>query len=136
MHSQMFVNLPVKDLKRAVDFYSKLGYTFNPQFTDENATCMIVGENLYAMLLVEKFFKSFTTKTVADPHTSTTALISLSCSSKAQVDELVAKARAAGGNVPRQPEDHGFMYSHDFEDPDGNGWGLFHMNGMPPQHAS
>jgi predicted lactoylglutathione lyase len=136
MHSQMFVNLPVKDLKRAVDFYSKLGYTFNPQFTDENATCMIVGENLYAMLLVEKFFKSFTSKTVADPHTATTALISLSCSSKAQVDELVAKARAAGGNVPRQPEDHGFMYSHDFEDPDGNGWGLFHMNGMPPQHAS
>jgi uncharacterized protein len=133
-HSQMFVNLAVKDLKRAVDFYSALGYGFNPQFTNENAACMIMGENLFAMLLVEKFFSTFTHKTIADAHTATTALISLSCGSKAEVDQLVAKARAAGGKVSRPPDDYGFMYSHDYEDLDGNGWGLFHMTGASPEH--
>src|SRR3954465_8245243 len=110
MHSQIFVNLPVKDLKRAVAFYTQLGYTFNPQFTDENATCMIVGENLFVMLLVEKFFSSFTHKAIADTSKSTGVLACVSCNGRAQVDELVAKARAAGAEVPRQAQDHGFMY--------------------------
>jgi predicted lactoylglutathione lyase len=136
MHSQMFVNLPVKDLSRAVDFYTKLGYSFNPQYSNENGACMIVGENLFAMLLVEKFFGTFTHKTIADARTSTTALISLSCSSKAEVDGLVAKARAAGGKTTREPDDYGFMYSHDYEDLDGNGWGLFSMTGAPPEHVN
>src|SRR3954465_7199497 len=105
MHSQIFVNLPVKDLKRAVAFYTKLGYTFNPQFTDENATCMIVGENLFVMLLVEKFFSTFTSKAIADTSRATEGLPCVSCNSRAQVDELVSKARAAGGKVPRQPQD-------------------------------
>jgi predicted lactoylglutathione lyase len=136
MHSQIFVNLPVKDLDRAVGFYSKLGYTFNPQFTDQNATCMIVGENLFVMLLVEKFFSTFTSKQIADTRTATEVLTCVSCDSKAQVDELVAKARAAGGQVPRQPQDHGFMYAHGYEDLDGHTWELVHMSGMPPECAT
>ncbi len=136
MHQQIFVNLPVKDLKRAVDFYTKLGYTFNPQFTDDNATCMIVGENLFVMLLVEKFFSSFTSKAIADTSKTTEVLTCVSCDSKAQVDTLVAKARAAGGKVPRQPQDHGFMYSHGYEDPDGHTWELVYMTGAPPEHLN
>jgi len=132
MHSQIFVNLPVKDLPRAVRFYTALGYTFNPQFTDENATCMIVGENLFVMLLVEKFFKSFTSKDIVDTSKATEVLTCVSCQSKQEVDELVAKARAAGGKVPREPQDHGFMYSHGYEDLDGHTWELVHMTGMPP----
>jgi len=132
MHSQIFVNLPVNDLPRAVRFYTALGYTFNPQFTDENATCMIVGENLFVMLLVEKFFKSFTSKDIVDTSKATEVLTCVSCQSKQEVDELVAKARAAGGKVPREPQDHGFMYSHGYEDLDGHTWELVHMTGMPP----
>src|SRR4051812_10790303 len=100
MHSQIFVNLPVKDLKRSVDFFTALGYTFNPQFTNENATCMILGDNLFAMLLVEKFFSSFTSKSICDTAKSTETLSCLSCSSREQVDELVAKALANGGTAP------------------------------------
>jgi len=133
VHSQIFVNLPVKDLKRAVGFYTTLGYTFNPQFTDENATCVIVGENLFVMLLVEKFFSSFTSKAITDTSKSTEVLTCVSCDIKAQIDELVAKARAAGARVPRQPQDHGFMYSHGYEDLDGHTWELVHMSGLPPQ---
>jgi predicted lactoylglutathione lyase len=132
MHSQIFVNLPVKDLKRSVDFFTKLGYTFNPQFTDENATCMIIGENLFVMLLVEKFFGSFTNKAICDTSKATETLTCVSCSSKAEVDQLVAKARAAGGKVPRQAQDHGFMYAHGYEDLDGHTWELVHMTGAPP----
>jgi len=131
MHSQIFISLPVKDVKRAVEFYQKLGYNLDPRF-GENAGCLILGENLYAMLAPEKSLSTLTHKTIADAHEATTALISLSCSSKAQVDELVAKAVAAGGKTSRPPDDEGFMYSHDFEDLDGNGWGLFFMAGAPP----
>jgi uncharacterized protein len=133
MHSQIFVNLPVKDLKRSVEFFTKLGYTFNPQFTDENATCMIVGENLFVMLLTEPFFGGFTSKPITDTSKSTEVLTCLSCDGKQQVDDLVAKARAAGGKVPRQAQDHGFMYAHGYEDLDGHTWELVFMSGMPPQ---
>jgi len=135
MHSQIFVNLPVKDLKRSVDFFTQLGYTFNPQFTNENATCMILGDNLFAMLLVEKFFSSFTSKSICDTTKSTETLNCLSCSSREQVDELVAKALASGGTAPRKPQDHGFMYAHGFEDLDGHTWELVYMTGAPPQHV-
>jgi uncharacterized protein len=133
MHSQIFVNLPVKDLKRSVDFFTKLGYRFNPQFTDENATCMILGDNLFAMLLVEKFFASFTSKAIADTSKFNEVLTCLSCDSKQEVDDLVSKARAAGATVPRTAQDHGFMYAHGFDDLDGHTWELVHMSGMPPQ---
>ena len=129
MHSRIFVNLPVKDLQRSVKFFTQLGYTFNPQFTDENATCMILGDNLFVMLLVEKYFKTFTAKAVTDAHQSTEVLTCLSCDSRQQVDGLVAKARAAGAKVPRQAQDHGFMYTHGYEDLDGHTWELVHMTG-------
>jgi uncharacterized protein len=132
-HAQIFVNLPVKDLKRSVQFFTKLGYSFNPQFTDENATCMIIGENLFVMLLVEKFFGSFTNKAITDTSKSTEVLTCVSCTSRDEVDQLVAKANAAGGKVPRKAQDHGFMYSHGYEDLDGHTWELVFMSGAPPQ---
>jgi len=133
MHSQIFVNLPVKDLDRSVDFFTKLGYTFNPQFTNENGSSMILGDNLFVMLLVEKFFGSFTNKAIVDATKATEVLTCVACSSREQVDQLVAKARAAGGTVPRPPQDHGFMYVHGYEDLDGHTWELIHMTGLPPQ---
>lgn len=136
MHSQIFVNLPVKNLPRSVDFFTKLGYTFNPQFTDEQATCMILGDNLFVMLLVEKFFGGFTSKAICDTSKSAETLTCVACSSREQIDELVAKARAAGAKVPRQAQDHGFMYAHGYEDLDGHTWELVHMTGLPPQPAN
>ncbi len=127
MHRQIFVNLPVKDLQRSVAFFGALGYTFNPQFTNENATCMILGENLFAMLLVEQFFTGFTKKPIPDTSKGVEVLVCLSCDSREEVDRLVAKARAAGGSVPNEPQDHGFMYAHGFNDPDGHVWELVHM---------
>jgi predicted lactoylglutathione lyase len=133
MHSQIFVNLPVKDLKRSVDFFTKLGYTFNPTFTNESGTCMILGDNLFVMLLVEQFFSTFTDKTITDTAKSTEVLTCVSCSSREQIDQIVAKARAGGAKVPRAVQDHGFMYSHGYEDLDGHTWELVHMTGLPPK---
>ncbi|MES2073841.1 MAG: VOC family protein [Pseudomonadota bacterium] len=128
MSTQIFVNLPVKDLNKSVEFFTHLGYKFNPQFTDENATCMIVSESIYVMLLVEKFFKTFTKKDICDSSKSTEVLVCLSCDSRAQVDEMVAKAAAAGGTVPGEPKDYGFMYGHGYEDLDGHIWELMYMD--------
>jgi len=127
MAQQIFVNLPVKDLKRSVSFFTSLGYAFNPQFTDENATCMIVGDNIFVMLLVEPFFKTFTKKAVADATKSTEVLVCLSCDSRAEVDALAKKAVAAGGTTPSPAQDHGFMYQHGYQDLDGHLWELVHM---------
>lgn len=128
MNRQIYVNLPVRDLNRSKDFFSALGYSFNPQFTDEKAACMIVGENIYAMLLTEPFFAGFTGKPVADARKSTEVLVCLSCESREEVDAMVKKAWAAGGTVPRGAVDHGFMYQHGFEDPDGHIWELAWMD--------
>jgi predicted lactoylglutathione lyase len=134
MAAQMiFVNLPVKDLKRSVDFFTKLGYTFNPQFTDENATCMIVADNIFVMLLVEPYFKTFITKEISDAKKTTEVIIALSADSRANVDELVAKAVAAGGTTTMPAKDYGFMYQHGYQDLDGHLWEVAWMdpNGMP-----
>ena len=127
MATQIFVNLPVKDLKRSVKFFSELGYTFDPQFTDEKATCMIIGENIFAMLLVESFFRTFTNKELCDATKSTEVLVCLSVESREKVDELAAAAVAAGGTTPMQAKDHGFMYQHGFQDLDGHLWELVYM---------
>jgi len=127
MATQIFVNLPVKDLKRSVKFFSELGYTFDPQFTDEKATCMIIGENIFAMLLVESFFRTFTNKELCDATKSTEVLVCLSVESREKVDELAAAAVAAGGTTPMQANDHGFMYQHGFQDLDGHLWELVYM---------
>src|SRR5687767_15425916 len=101
MPTQIFVNLPVRDLNRTVEFFTKLGFSFNPQFTDENATCMIVGQNIYVMLLVEKYFQTFTPKPIADAKSSTEALVALSAESKAAVNRIVETALAAGAQIGR-----------------------------------
>ena len=135
MHQQIFVNLPVADLPRAMRFFEQLGYAFNPQFTSEQGACMVVGDDLHVMLLTREFFQTFTAKPVVDAKAATEVLVCLSCESRAEVDGLVAKALAAGGSAPRAPQDHGFMYGHGFEDLDGHVWELVHMTGTPPVAA-
>ncbi|MGB8855131.1 MAG: VOC family protein [Burkholderiales bacterium] len=127
MATQIFVNLPVKDLEKSVAFFTHLGFTFDAKFTDESATCMIVGENIFVMLLVEKMFQTFTPLPVADAKKTTQVLVALTLESRAKVAEMVAKAVVAGGRVPRAPQDHGFMYAHAFQDLDGHIWEPFYM---------
>ncbi len=128
MATKIFVNLPVKNLNRSIEFFTKLGYTFNPQFTDENATCMIIGENIFAMLLVEERFKDFTKKPIADAKKSTEVLIALDAESREKVDEMVKKAVDAGGSIYIDPQDHGWMYAHSFADLDGHQWEVMWMD--------
>ncbi|MDB5744682.1 MAG: Lactoylglutathione lyase GloA [Polaromonas sp.] len=128
MATQMYVNLPVKDLDKSVEFFTRLGFSFNPQFTNENATCMIVGEDSFVMLLVESFFQTFTPKKIADAAQSTEVLICLSCQSRDKVVEMADQAVAAGGTTPIAPKDHGFMYQHGFQDLDGHLWELVYMD--------
>ena len=133
MAKQIFVNLPVKDLKKSMDFFTKLGFTFNPQSTDDNAAYMIIGENIYSILLMEKFFKGFTKKEISDAKKTTEVLIAIDSNSRQEVDDIVSKAVAAGGTIYRDPDDHGWMYSHSFADLDGHQWEVLYMdtNKMP-----
>jgi predicted lactoylglutathione lyase len=127
MAKKIFVNLPVKDLKKSMEFFIKLGYTFNLQFTDETAACMVIAEDIFAMLLTEAKFKGFTPNAICDARKSTEVLVALSCDTRDQVDETVRKAVAAGGNTYNNPQDHGFMYGHGFQDLDGHIWEVFFM---------
>ena len=126
--AQIYINLPVKSLNQSVTFFTKLGFTFEPKFTDENATCMIVGDNIFVMLLVESFFETFTTKPISDAKASTEVILALSYESREKVDELVAEAVKAGGKTPTPVNDLGFMYQHGFEDLDGHLWEVFYMD--------
>ncbi|MGB8154000.1 MAG: VOC family protein [Nitrososphaeraceae archaeon] len=128
MITNIFVNLPVKDLNKTVEFFTKLGFTFNPQFTDENATCMIVGEDIFVMLLVEKFFKTFTKKEISDTTKNTEAIVALSAQSREEVDQMMEKVLGAGGREARDPQDHGWMYGRSFEDINGHLWEIFYMD--------
>ena len=132
MSTKMFVNLPVKDLKKSMTFYKALGFTFNPQFTDDTAACMVISEHNYAMLLTHEKFKSFATKPIPDAHQTTGVLMALALDSKQAVDEMAAKALKAGGREPKPKRDYGFMVQRSFEDPDGHGWGPFWMD---PSHV-
>jgi uncharacterized protein len=128
MPTKIFVNLPVKDLDRSMEFFKKLGFSFNPQFTDETAACMVISDDIYAMLLTHKKFGEFTKKTIADATKTTEVLIALSRESRAEVDSLADAALAAGGKAARAPKDHGFMYERAVEDPDGHIWEIFWMD--------
>lgn len=128
MARRIFVNLPVKDLPRTVAFFTALGFSFNPQFTDENATCMIVSDDIFVMLLVEPFFQGFIDKPVSDAHRQTEVLLALSLDSREEVDALTAKALAAGARETQPPRDHGFMYQRSFADLDGHQWEPFFMD--------
>ena len=132
MATKIFVNLPVKNLDQSIKFFTQLGYTFNPQFTDETATCMIISEDIFVMLLTEDKFKLFTPKAICDATKNTEVLVALSCSSRAEVDEQVRVAVAAGGIIYSEPQDHGFMYSHGFQDLDGHIWELIFMEPNVP----
>lgn len=128
MHREIYVNLPVSDLPRSKAFFGQLGFEFEPRFSNEQGACLILGENIFAMLLSHDFAAGFTSKPIADATRSTEVLVCLSCESRGEVDALVARARTAGGTVPRAPQDHGFMYAHGFEDPDGHIWELVYMD--------
>jgi len=136
MATKIFVNLPVKDLQKSVEFFTKLGYSFNPQFTDENATCMIIEEgSIYAMLLIEPFFKTFIDKDIADTSKATEVIIALEMPDKERVDEIVKTAIEAGGTKYRDLSDMGWMYQDSFADLDGHKWEVFWMdpNGYPQE---
>jgi hypothetical protein len=133
MGTKIFVNLPVKNLERSIEFFSKLGYKFNPQFTDDTAACIVISETIFVMLLTHSKFRDFTPKSICDTSKSAEVLLCLSCESRLQVEDLVAKAVAAGGTIYANPKDYGFMYQHSFADLDGHQWELIHMNAMPPQ---
>ncbi|GLU91171.1 VOC family protein [Agromyces sp. NBRC 114283] len=118
--TSIFVNLPTTDLERSKAFYEALGFSINPLFTDENAACVVLGENVYFMVLTRDYLATFTDKQIIDPKTHAQALIALSRESRDDVDQVLARGLAAGGTEPREAQDYGFMYSRDLEDPDGN----------------
>ena len=130
MISSIFVNLPVKSLTKSVEFFTELGFKFNPQFTDETSTCMIINDTVYVMLLEHSKFQGFIDKPIA-PSTSTEAILAFACESPDEVRQLSEKAIAMGARKINEPEDHGFMFSWGFEDLDGHLWDLFWMN---PEH--
>jgi len=128
MATKIFVNLPVKDLNKSKEFFARLGFSFNEQFTDDKAACLVIGENIFAMLLREEFFKRFTKKESADAKKTTEALIAIDAESGQQVDDIVKKAAEAGGSIYRDAEDHGWMYGHGFADLDGHQWEVLYMD--------
>lgn len=132
MVTNIFVNLPVKNLAHSIEFFGKLGFTFNPQFTDDSATCMIIGSNIFAMLLVEERFQGFSPKPISDARKDTEVLLALSVESREEVTAMVEKAVAAGGSTYSEPKDYGFMVQHGFEDLDGHIWEVFYMD---PSHV-
>jgi predicted lactoylglutathione lyase len=122
------VNLPVKDLEKTKDFFSKIGFEFNEQFTDKNAACLVIGDNIFAMLLTEDYFKTFTKKDLSNAANTTEVILALSAESREQVDDIVNAALAAGGSPSNDPVDHGFMYGWSFQDPDGHLWEVMYMD--------
>ena len=128
MSREIFVNLPVRDLKKSMEFFSALGFTYNAQFTDDKAACMIISDKAYVMLLSEPFFRGFTKNQLCDTSTHTEALFALSCESRAEVDQMVRKAIDAGGRHAMDPQDHGFMYGWSFYDIDGHHWEVLWMD--------
>lgn len=128
MSRKIFVNLPVQDLKKSMDFFTALGFTFNPQFTDETGACMVISEDIYAMLLTHEKFKQFTPNAVCDAKKSTEVLLALNCESRQEVSALLDKALTAGGKRYAEPKDYGFMYQDGFQDLDGHIWEIFYMD--------
>ncbi len=131
----MFINLPVADLPRSIAFFTALGFSPNPRFTDAAGACFVVSDTISVMLLTHARFRDFTPRDICDTSKAVEVLLSLSCESREEVDSLVARAIAAGGSTYDGPEDFGFMYTHSFVDPDGHGWGLLHMSAMPEQYG-
>ncbi len=128
MSRMIFVNLPVADLPKSKAFYEAIGFVNNPQFTDDTAACMVLTDAIYVMLLTHEKFAQFTSREIADAHRTAQMSLALSCDDREAVDQISEAALAAGGSEAHPPEDLGFMYSRAFYDPDGHGWGPFHMD--------
>jgi predicted lactoylglutathione lyase len=128
MATSIFVNLPVKDLQRSISFFTSLGYSFNPQFTDEKAGCLVISDTIYAMLLQNDFFKSFTDQEIADTSKVNEVILALTANSREEVDAMLDKALKAGATEPRPAQDYGFMYNRTFNDPDGHKWEIVYMD--------
>ena len=128
MPSKVFINLPVKDLGRSVEFFTNLGFVFNPQFSDDKAGCMVVSDSIFVMLLTESYFKTFIDTALCDANLQTEVLIALDANSVDEVKEFISKALSLGGRTYAEPKDHGFMYQHSFADLDGHKWELVYMD--------
>lgn len=128
MATKIFVNLPVKDLEKSKSFFTGLGFSFNPQFTDEKAGSLVIGENIFAMLLSENYFQTFTRKKISDAKTSTEVLIAIDANSREEVKQMIAKAKELGAEIYAEPQDHGWMYQHSFADLDGHQWEIVYMD--------
>lgn len=129
---QIYVNLPVRDPKRSTEFFRRLGFEFNTNFSDQNAACMIIGQDSFAMLLAESYFKTFTKRDVCDTRTHTEALLAVSCPTREAVDEMVETALASGGSAAMPAQDHGFMFVSSFYDLDGHHWEVMWMDPNAP----
>lgn len=128
MATKVFINLPVRNLDKSKGFFESLGFRVNPQFTDENAACMVVSETIYLMLLTETYFQTFTRKPISNAKESTEVLIALDADSKDAVQQIVAKAKELGATIYAEPQDHGWMYQHSFADLDGHQWEFAYMD--------
>jgi uncharacterized protein len=128
MATKVFINLPVRDLDKSIAFFTGLGFSFSPQFTDEKAGCMVISDSIFAMLLTERYFQTYTTKAISDAKTSTEVLIALDASSRDEVKQTVAKAQKLGAAIYNDPQDHGWMYVHSFADLDGHQWEFIYMD--------
>ncbi|MNX52100.1 Glyoxalase-like domain protein [compost metagenome] len=128
MGTKIFLNLPVKDLDKSRSFFKQLGFSFDSKFTNEKGTCLIIGENIFAMLLLEDFFKTFTQKEICNTTTSTEMIAAISVESKDKVDEIIIAVIQAGGKLHNEAKDYGWMYQRDFFDLDGHHWEIFYMD--------
>jgi len=128
MTKNLFLNLPVRDVQRSIGFFRQLGYGFNAQFTNEKAACLVISEHINVMLVGEQLFAGFTPRAIADARVGTEMIAALAVDSRAEVDELMEKALAAGAASLMPVQDHGFMYQRGFEDPDGHLWEVFYMD--------
>ncbi len=128
MPSKVFISLPVKNLSRSMDFFQNLGFSFNPQFSDEKAGCMVVSDSIFVMLLTEPYFKSFIDTEVCDARRSTEVLIALDAASADEVKQFISKAESLGGKLYAEAKDYGFMYQHSFADLDGHKWEMAYVN--------
>lgn len=128
MATKVFINLPVKNLEKTMTFFQGLGFSFNPQFTDEKATSMVISDSIYVMLLTEPFFKTFIKTEICDAHKQTEVLIALDAATKEEVTDIVNKAVSLGATLYAEPQDHGWMYQHSFSDLDGHKWEICYMD--------
>lgn len=128
MATKIFLNLPVKDLNKSISFFTQLGFSFDPKFTNEQGTCLIIGENIFAMLLLEEFFKTFTQKEICNTTASTEMIAAISVESRGKVDEIITAVVKAGGKLHNEAKDYGWMYQRDFFDLDGHHWEIFFMD--------